>query len=290
MTVYEDFFRIHHISFTLFIRKDHMALLEVNEVSKDFGGVRALNFVSLEVNEGEIVAIIGPNGAGKTTLVNCINKVYPFETGNIYFDGKDITRLHSHKVAALGIARTFQNIALFKGMTVLDNIMLGAHPKMKTSVLSSGIYWGLAQKKEIQYREKIEEIIDFLEMEHVRKSVVGPLAYGIQKRVEFGRALALDPRLIILDECMAGMNLEEKEDMARFILDANEELDKTIVLIEHDMGFVMDISDRVLVLEQGRKLAQGSPEEIRKNPDVIKAYLGESAAGKLASPSRGRSR
>jgi len=256
-----------------------MALLEVNQVSKDFGGVRALNFVSLNVNEGEIMAIIGPNGAGKTTLVNCINKVYPFESGEIFFDGIDITKFHSYKVAALGIARTFQNIALFRGMTVLDNITLGAHPRMKTGVLSGGIYWGLAQKKEIEVRKKVEDIMDFLEMEHVRKSVVGPLAYGIQKRVEFGRALALDPKLIILDECMAGMNLEEKEDMARFILDANEELDKTIVLIEHDMGFVMDISDRILVLEQGKKLAEGSPEEIRNNPDVIKAYLGGHAGG-----------
>jgi len=254
-----------------------MALLQVNDVSKDFGGVRALNFVNLEVNEGEIVAIIGPNGAGKTTLVNCINKVYPFETGEIIFDGKDITKLPSHRVAGLGIARTFQNIALFKGMSVLENIMLGAHARMKTGVLSGGIYWGPAQKREIEQRKKVEEIIDFLEMEHVRKSVVGPLAYGVQKRVEFGRALALDPRLIVLDECMAGMNLEEKEDMARFILDANEELDKTIVLIEHDMGFVMDISDRIVVLEQGRKLAEGTPEEIRKNPEVIKAYLGGSA-------------
>ena len=255
-----------------------MSLLEVNEVSKDFGGVRALNFISFEVNEGEILAIIGPNGAGKTTLVNCINKVYPFETGEIFFDGKDITKAPSHKVAALGIARTFQNIALFRGMTVLENIMLGAHPRMKTSVLWSGIYWGLAQKREIEYRTKIEEIIDFLEMEHVRKSVVGPLAYGVQKRVEFGRTLALDPKLIIMDECMAGMNLEEKEDMARFILDANEELDKTIVLIEHDMGFVMDISDRIIVLDQGRKIAEGTPEEIRKNPDVIKSYLGGGSA------------
>jgi len=254
-----------------------MALLEVNEVSKDFGGVRALDFVSLEVNEGEIVAIIGPNGAGKTTLVNCINKVYPFETGEIFFDGKDITKLSSHRVAALGIARTFQNIALFKGMTVLGNLMLGAHAWMKTGVLSGGIYWGLAQKREIEYRKKIEEIIDFLEMEHVRNAVVGPLAYGIQKRVEFGRALALDPKLIVMDECMAGMNLEEKEDMARFILDANEELDKTIVLIEHDMGFVMDISHRILVLDQGRKLAEGPPDHIRKSPEVIRAYLGGSS-------------
>jgi len=260
-----------------------MALLEVKEVSKDFGGVRALNFVNLEVNQGEVVAFIGPNGAGKTTLVNCINKVYPFETGEIFFNGTDISKLPSHKVASLGIARTFQNIALFKGMTVLDNIMLGAHARMKTGVLSGGIYWGLAQRGEIEQRKKVEGIIDFLEMEHVRKSVVGPLAYGIQKRVEFARALALDPRLIVLDECMAGMNLEEKEDMARFILDANEELDKTVVLIEHDMGFVMDISDRILVLEQGKKLAEGSPEEIRNNPDVVRAYLGASAGDRSSS-------
>ena len=251
-----------------------MALLEVQEIAKEFGGVRALNFVSLEVNQGEIVAIIGPNGAGKTTMVNCINKVYPLSSGKIRFDGRDITRLSSHKVASLGIARTFQNIALFKGMTVLENIMLGGHARLKKGVLSCGIYWGLAQKKEIEYRRKVEEIIDFLEIEHVRKAVVGPLAYGVQKRVEFGRALALDPKLIILDECMAGMNLEEKEDMARFILDANEELDKTIVLIEHDMGFVMDISDRIVALEFGRKIGEGTPEEIRQNPEVIKAYLG----------------
>jgi len=251
-----------------------MALLEVQEIAKEFGGIRALNFVSLEVNQGEIVAIIGPNGAGKTTMVNCINKVYPLSSGKICFDGRDITRLPSHKVASLGIARTFQNIALFKGMTVLENIMLGGHARLKKGVLSCGIYWGLAQKREIEYRRKVEEIIDFLEIEHVRKAVVGPLAYGVQKRVEFGRALALDPKLIILDECMAGMNLEEKEDMARFILDANEELDKTIVLIEHDMGFVMDISDRIVALEFGRKIGEGTPEEIRQNPEVIKAYLG----------------
>ncbi len=257
-----------------------MALLEVNEVSKEFGGVQALYSISLEVNKGEIVAIIGPNGAGKTTLVNCINKVYPFENGEIFFDGTDITRFPSHKVAALGIARTFLNIALFRGMTVLENLMLGAHARIKKGVLSGGIYWGLAQKREIKFRKKIEEIIDFLEMAHVRKSVVGPLAYGIQKRVEFGRALALDPKLIILDECMAGMNLEEKEDMARFILDANEELDKTIVMIEHDMGLVMDISDRILVLEYGGKIAEGTPDEIRKNPEVIRAYLGAAADGK----------
>ncbi|MBW2137917.1 MAG: ABC transporter ATP-binding protein [Deltaproteobacteria bacterium] len=254
-----------------------MALLEVREITKEFGGVRALNGVSIEVNQGEIVAIIGPNGAGKTTMVNCINKVYPLNSGEIIFDGQDITPLPAHKVAALGIARTFQNIALFRGMTVLENIMLGGHARLKKGVLSSGIYWGLAQKREIAYRREVEEIIDFLEMEHVRKAVVGTLAYGVQKRIEFGRALALDPKLIILDECMAGMNLEEKEDMARFILDANEELDKTIVLIEHDMGFVMDISDRIVVLEYGRKIAEGTPEEIRRDPQVIKAYLGGAA-------------
>jgi branched-chain amino acid transport system ATP-binding protein len=254
-----------------------MALLEANQVSKEFGGVMALNAVSLKINPGEIVAIIGPNGAGKTTLVNCINKVYSFEAGEIIFDGTDITKFPSHKVAALGIARTFQNIALFKGMTVLDNLMLGAHARIKKGVLSGGIYWGLAQKREIEYRKKIEDIIDFLEMQHVRKAAVGPLAYGIQKRIEFGRALALDPKLIILDECMAGMNLEEKEDMARFILDANEELDKTIVLIEHDMGLVMDISDRIIVLEYGSKIAEGPPDDIRNSPEVKKAYLGASA-------------
>jgi branched-chain amino acid transport system ATP-binding protein len=254
-----------------------MALLEITEVSKDFGGVRALDSVSLEVNQGEIVAIIGPNGAGKTTLVNCINKVYPFERGEIIFDGTDLTKFPSHKVATLGIARTFQNIALFRGMTVLENLMLGAHARIKKGVLSGGFYWGMAQKREIEFRKKIEEIIDFLEMEHVRKAVVGPLAYGIQKRVEFGRALALEPKLVILDECMAGMNLEEKEDMARFILDANEELDKTILLIEHDMGLVMDICDRILVLEYGIKIAEGPPEVIRKAPEVIKAYLGSTA-------------
>lgn len=251
-----------------------MALLDVREISKDFGGVCALNYVSLEVNSGEIVAIIGPNGAGKTTLVNCINKVYRLTSGEIFFDGHDITKLPAHKVAALGVARTFQNIALFRGMTVLQNLMLGGHARLKMGVLSSGIYWGMAQRREIAFRKKIEEIIDFLEMEHLRKAVVGPLAYGIQKRIEFGRALALDPKLIILDECMAGMNLEEKEDMARFILDSNEELGKTILLIEHDMGFVMDISDRVIVLEYGRKIAEGTPDEIRRNSDVIKAYLG----------------
>jgi branched-chain amino acid transport system ATP-binding protein len=256
-----------------------MALLEANQISKEFGGVMALNGVSLRVNPGEIVAIIGPNGAGKTTLVNCINKVYSFEAGEIFFDGTDITKFPSHKVAALGIARTFQNIALFKGMTVLDNLMLGAHARIKKGVLSGGIYWGLAQKQEIEYRKKIEDIIDFLEMQHVRKAAVGPLAYGIQKRVEFGRALALDPKLIIMDESMAGMNLEEKEDMARFILDANEELDKTILLIEHDMGLVMDISDRIIVLEYGSKIAEGPPDDIRKSPEVIRAYLG-SAAGR----------
>jgi branched-chain amino acid transport system ATP-binding protein len=263
-----------------------MALLEVRDVSKDYGGVRALNAVSFDVSAGEIVAIIGPNGAGKTTMVNCINKVYPVDEGSIHFDGHDLTRVPPSKVAGLGIGRTFQNIALFKGMTVLENLMLGRHPRMKAGVLSGGIYWGLAGKRELEHRRRVEEVIDFLEIQHVRRAVVGPLAYGIQKRVEFGRALALDPKLLVLDECMAGMNLEEKEDMARFILDANEELDKTILLIEHDMGFVMDISDRIVVLNQGEKIAEGTPDEVKKTPIVIKAYLGSAFADQVLPSSR----
>ena len=220
-------------------------------------------------------------------MLNCISGFYRPDSGRIIYDKKDLTQVPTYKIAGLGVARTFQNIALFKGMTVLENLMLGAHARIKKGVLSGGIYWGLAQKREIEFRKKIEKIIDFLEMAHVRKSVVGPLAYGIQKRVEFGRALALDPKLIILDECMAGMNLEEKEDMARFILDASEELDKTIVLIEHDMGLVMDISDRILVLEYGGKIAEGTPDEVRKNPEVIRAYLGAAANDKGPSAKAG---
>ncbi len=250
-------------------------ILRVDNVFLSFGGVNALFDVSLAVYRGEIFSIIGPNGAGKTSLLNSISGFYHPQRGNIYFEGKNITKLPSHKRAELGIARTFQNIELFKGMTVLDNLMLGAHIHMKSGVLSGGIYWGFAEKEELAFREKIEEIIDFLEIEHIRYAVTGQLSYGLQKRVELGRALAMDPKIILMDEPMAGMTIEEKEDMVRFIIDINEERDVTVVLIEHDMGVVMDISDRVAVLDFGKKIAEGKPEEVRKDPRVIRAYIGE---------------
>jgi branched-chain amino acid transport system ATP-binding protein len=243
-----------------------------------FGGVLALAGISLAIQQGEIFAIIGPNGAGKTSLLNTISGLYRPHRGRVLFEGRDITRLPPHRIARLGIARSFQNIELFKGMTVLDNLMLGRHIHMKSGVLAGGIYWGAAQREEIRNREIVEEVIDFLEIESIRKRVVGALPYGLQKRVELGRALAMQPRLLLLDEPLAGMNAEEKEDMARFILDINEERGVTIALIEHDMGVVMDISTRVAVLDFGKKLAKGPPEEVRANPDVIKAYLGEETA------------
>jgi branched-chain amino acid transport system ATP-binding protein len=249
--------------------------LEAEDVHLRFGGVVALAGVSLCVYAGEIAAIIGPNGAGKTSLLNAFSGLYPVTAGRLLFEGRDITRLKPHRVARLGIARTFQNIELFKGMTVLDNLMLGRHTHLKANVLASGLYWGAAQREEVANREIVEDVIDFLEIESIRKRVVGTLPYGLQKRVELGRALAMQPRLLLLDEPMAGMNVEEKEDMARFILDINEERGVTIVLIEHDMGVVMDISDHITVLNFGRRIGYGTPDEVRRSPEVIQAYLGE---------------
>jgi branched-chain amino acid transport system ATP-binding protein len=249
--------------------------LQVSDVHLRFGGVVALAGVSLAVPDGQIFAIIGPNGAGKTSLLNTFSGLYPVTSGRVVFEGRDITRLRPHRIARLGVARTFQNIELFKGMSVLDNLMLGRHVHMKSGLLASGLYWGAAQREEVKNREIVEEVIDFLEIEAIRKRTVGTLPYGLQKRVELGRALALQPRLLLLDEPMAGMNIEEKEDMARFILDINEERHVTIVLIEHDMGVVMDISDYVSVLNFGKLIGEGTPEQVRQDADVIQAYLGE---------------
>jgi branched-chain amino acid transport system ATP-binding protein len=250
------------------------AQLAISGVSKHFGGVRAVEGVTLSVRSGELISVIGPNGAGKTSLLNMISGFYRPDAGAIAFAGKDITGARPSHVAALGIARTFQNIALFAGMTVLDNIMLGRHVHMKAGVLSSFIYWGLAQKEEIAHRARAEELIELLELEDLRKQPTSGLAYGLRKRVELARALALDPKLLLLDEPMGGMNQEEKEDMARFILDVNQQWGTTVILIEHDMAVVMDISDRVAVLDRGRKIAEGSPSEVQRHPDVISAYLG----------------
>ncbi|MER3421753.1 MAG: ABC transporter ATP-binding protein [Chloroflexota bacterium] len=252
-----------------------MAQLQVEEISLHFGAVAALDRVSLAVEPGEICAIIGPNGAGKTSLLNCISRIYRPSRGRILFEGRDITHIPRHKIAALGIARTFQNIALFKGLTVLENLMLGRHSHMRTGLLAAGIYFGRAQREEAHHRAVVEEVIDFLGLEGVRRQAVGGLPYGVQKRVELGRALAAQPRLLLLDEPMAGMTVEEKEDMVRAILDINEEWGVTVVLIEHDMGVVMDIAQHVVVLDFGKKIADGDAESVRKDPTVIRAYLGE---------------
>ena len=251
-------------------------LLDVRDVSLHFGGVHALEGVSFDVRAGEIRAIIGPNGAGKSSMLNVINGFYHPQEGYITFKGERRSQMKPHNAARQGIARTFQNIALFKGMSTLDNLMTGRLLKMKSGLFWQALYWGKYPKEEVENRRKVEEIIDFLEIQAIRKTPVGRLPYGMQKRVELGRALAAEPDLLLLDEPMAGMNVEEKEDMSRFVIDVNDEFGTTICLIEHDMGVVMDLSDRVVVLDYGRQLADGTPEEVRANQDVIDAYLGVS--------------
>lgn len=257
-------------------RKIGDVILDINDVTLSFGGVNALSNISLDVREGEVRSIIGPNGAGKSSMLNVINGFYHPQAGSITFQG--VTRKHMkvHTAAKQGIARTFQNIALFKGMSVLDNIMTGRNLMMKSTFIEQAFYFGRARNEEMAHRRKVEDIIDFLQIEAIRKTPVGRLPYGLQKRVELGRALAAEPKMLLLDEPMAGMNVEEKEDMCRFILDVNDEFGTTIVLIEHDMGVVMDISDRVVVLDYGKKIGDGLPDEVRNNQVVIDAYLGVS--------------
>ncbi|MFQ5897809.1 MAG: ABC transporter ATP-binding protein [Candidatus Methylomirabilia bacterium] len=258
-----------------------MRQLRIESISKQFGGVQAVTRVSFDVKPGEVVSVIGPNGAGKTTLLNMISGFYHPDEGSIAFDGADITRRSPSRIATLGVARTFQNIALFRGMTVLDNLMLGRHIHMRRGVLASMLYFGPTRREEAQHRRVVEDVIEFLEIEPLRKRVVGALPFGLQKRVELGRALAAHPKLLLLDEPMGGMNIEEKEDMARFVLDVNDEWRTTIVLVEHDMGVVMDISQRVVVMDLGERIAEGTPAEVKSNALVVKAYLGAKAAGKV---------
>ena len=249
--------------------------LHVDDISLSFGGIKALQNVDFQVDAGQIFAVIGPNGAGKTSLINSINGFYTPQAGSIRFEGADVTHMPPYKRAALGISRTFQNIALYTNATVLDNMLAARHIHMRSSMLAGALFRGRAQREEIAHRERVEEIIDFLELEPIRKSIVGTLSYGLRKRVELGRALALEPSLLLLDEPMAGMNVEEKEDMARYILDIHERQGATIMLIEHDIGLVMDISQRIAVINFGVKIGEGAPDEISQNQAVIDAYLGE---------------
>ena len=249
--------------------------LSIKDIHLQFGGIKAIQGVGFNVRRSEIFSIIGPNGAGKTSMINVISGFYRPTQGQIQFDGVDRTDYRPEQVARLGFARTFQNIALFRGMSTLDNIMTGRLLKMKQNFLSNAFYLGRSKREEMENREYVEHIIDFLEIQAIRKTPVGRLPYGLQKRVELARALAMEPRVLLLDEPMAGMNLEEKEDMARFILDVNEEWGTTILLIEHDMSVVMDLSDKVVVMDYGEKIAEGTPDEVRVNPEVIRAYLGD---------------
>ena len=259
-------------------------VLAADRITLAFGGITALNQISLEIRDHEILAMIGPNGAGKTSMLNVVNGFYHPQQGAIRWRGQARSRMKPHEAAVQGIARTFQNVALFRGMTTLDNIMTGRLLRMRRNFLWQALYFGPAEKEELAHRAYVEQIIDFLEIQSIRKTPVGRLPYGLQKRVELGRALAMEPELLLLDEPMAGMNVEEKEDMCRFILDINDEFGTTIALIEHDMGVVMDISDRVIVLDYGRKIADGPPDEVRANPEVVAAYLGEPDQGEVRAP------